>query len=47
MLNFFLNVVRKYEIDIPEDSIHRDEIVLDKPFNLAPHSLGLNFTKRY
>ncbi|GAA5798150.1 hypothetical protein HPULCUR_003550 [Helicostylum pulchrum] len=40
-------ILRKYEIDIPEDSIHRDEIVLDKPFNLAPHSLGLNFTKRY
>lgn len=40
-------ILRKYDIDIPEDSIHRDGIVYDKPFNFAPDSLGLKFTKRY
>ncbi|KAG2236257.1 cytochrome P450 [Thamnidium elegans] len=40
-------MLRKYEIDIPENSIHRDRIVYDKPFNFAPDSLDLKFTKRY
>ncbi|CEI99110.1 hypothetical protein RMCBS344292_13203 [Rhizopus microsporus] len=40
-------ILKKYEISIPEDSIHRDHIVSDASFNGAPKSLELTFTKRY
>ncbi|KAI8994753.1 cytochrome P450 [Pilobolus umbonatus] len=40
-------LLRKYEIDIPEGSVHSDDIQYDMPLNLAPANLMLNFTKRY
>ncbi|CAO3614068.1 unnamed protein product [Mucor hiemalis] len=40
-------ILRKFEIELPADSIHADGIVFDKPFNFAPLSLNLKFVKRY
>ncbi|KAI8091152.1 cytochrome P450 [Gilbertella persicaria] len=40
-------LLKRYEIDVPRDSIHYDKVVYDKPFNFAPADLKLSFTKRY
>ncbi|KAF1805999.1 hypothetical protein V8B55DRAFT_1452924 [Mucor lusitanicus] len=40
-------LLKRYEIDIPKDSVHYDEIVFDKAFTFAPQSLELSFKKRY
>ncbi|KAI7895101.1 cytochrome P450 [Mucor mucedo] len=40
-------ILRKYEIELPKDSIHKEKIVFDMAFNFAPESLCLKFTKRY
>jgi hypothetical protein len=43
----FLLPVKRYEIDISKDSEHYEKIIFDKPFNFAPNSLQLKFTRRY
>ncbi|KAG1050371.1 hypothetical protein G6F43_007348 [Rhizopus delemar] len=40
-------LLRKYEIDVPKDSIHYDRIQYEKPLSIAPNTLELTFTKRY
>lgn len=40
-------IVRKYEVDVPKDSIHYDRIVYDRPVSASPLSLELKFKKRY
>ncbi|CAO3661351.1 unnamed protein product [Rhizopus stolonifer] len=40
-------LLRKYEVDVPKDSIHYDSIVYDRPVSASPLSLELKFTKRY
>jgi cytochrome P450 len=46
-LNILNFTVKRYEIDISEDSEHYDGLVFDKPFNFAPKNLHLKFTRRY
>ncbi|CEG64798.1 hypothetical protein RMATCC62417_01710 [Rhizopus microsporus] len=38
-------LVQRYDIDVPKDSIHYENIVYERPFYLAPQSLELKFTK--
>ncbi|CEP15817.1 hypothetical protein [Parasitella parasitica] len=40
-------ILKRYEIDIPKDSIHYNEIVFDGAFTFAPQSLELSFKRRY
>ncbi|KAI8391342.1 cytochrome P450 [Radiomyces spectabilis] len=40
-------LLRKYNWDLPEDSIHRNGLVYKSIMNAAPESLTMNFTKRY
>ncbi|KAG1046989.1 hypothetical protein G6F43_010543 [Rhizopus delemar] len=40
-------LLRKYEVDLPKDSIHYDHIVHERPVYICPESLELIFTKRY
>ncbi|KAI8644190.1 cytochrome P450 [Parasitella parasitica] len=40
-------MLKRYEIDIPKDSIHYNEIVFDGAFTFAPQSLELSFKRRY
>ncbi|CAO3680910.1 unnamed protein product [Rhizopus stolonifer] len=40
-------IVRKYEISVPENSIHYDHVVIDQVTTKAPDSLEITFTKRY
>ncbi|KAI8391099.1 cytochrome P450 [Radiomyces spectabilis] len=40
-------LLRKYEWELPEESIHRNGIVHEIGANAAPTSLTINFTKRY
>ncbi|KAI9264720.1 cytochrome P450 [Sporodiniella umbellata] len=38
-------LVKRYEINVPDDSIHFEHIVYDRPASAAPKSLELTFTK--
>ncbi|KAG1179932.1 hypothetical protein G6F36_010479 [Rhizopus arrhizus] len=40
-------LLRKYEVDLPKNSIHYDHIVYEHPTYICPESLELIFTKRY
>ncbi|KAG1139377.1 hypothetical protein G6F38_009877 [Rhizopus arrhizus] len=40
-------LLRKYEVDLPKDSIHYDHIIYEQPTYICPESLELIFTKRY
>ncbi|KAG1046568.1 hypothetical protein G6F43_010951 [Rhizopus delemar] len=40
-------LLRKYEVDLPKDSIHYDHIIYEQPSYVCPESLELIFTKRY
>ncbi|KAG2224183.1 hypothetical protein INT45_001301, partial [Circinella minor] len=40
-------LLRKYEWELPEDSIHQNELVVPNIFNQVPKSLKIEFTKRY
>ncbi|KAI8143755.1 cytochrome P450 [Fennellomyces sp. T-0311] len=40
-------LLRKYEFQLPSDSIHKDNLIMDQAFNLAPESLKIQFTSRY
>lgn len=40
-------LVRKYEISVPENSIHYDHVIIGDASTRAPDSLELSFTKRY
>ncbi|KAG1140684.1 hypothetical protein G6F37_011545 [Rhizopus arrhizus] len=40
-------LLRKYEVDLPKDSIHYDHIIYEQSTYICPESLELIFTKRY
>ncbi|CAO3626975.1 unnamed protein product [Cunninghamella blakesleeana] len=39
--------LRKYEWDLPEDSIHKDTLITNSLFLITPKDLKLNFKRRY
>ncbi|KAI8579671.1 hypothetical protein K450DRAFT_240961 [Umbelopsis ramanniana AG] len=42
------SILRKYELSLPENSIHKDGIVFDSPnITMAPKGMEINFTPRY
>ncbi|KAI9269153.1 cytochrome P450 [Phascolomyces articulosus] len=40
-------LLRKYEWELPADSIHHDGLIVNEMFNIVPPSLKIKFTKRY
>ncbi|KAG2228008.1 hypothetical protein INT45_012032 [Circinella minor] len=40
-------LLKKYEWELPSESIHHDRIVMDQTFNVAPDSLTIKFDSRY
>lgn len=45
--NFFVFIVRKYEISLPEDSIHKDKLQLepDNTGTMGPYPIPLIFKR--
>ncbi|KAI8143754.1 cytochrome P450 [Fennellomyces sp. T-0311] len=40
-------LLKRYEFDLPTESIHKDNVVIDFPYNLVPENLEIKFNKRY
>jgi hypothetical protein len=42
------SILRKYDLSLPEDSIHKDGIVFgSNKLNLTAKDMNINFTRRY